>query len=48
VFKPFYRLENSRCRETGGAGLGLAIAQQLAETLGGGLKVCLHLPAVFL
>lgn len=55
VLKPFYRLENSRSRETGGAGLGLAIAQQLAETLGGrlalanreggGLEVRLHLPA---
>lgn len=57
VLKPFYRLENSRSRETGGAGLGLAIAQQLAETLGGrlalvnreggGLEVRLHLPAPF-
>jgi signal transduction histidine kinase len=37
VLKPFYRLENSRSRETGGAGLGLAIAQQLAEALGGRL-----------
>jgi signal transduction histidine kinase len=39
VLKPFYRLENSRSRETGGAGLGLAIAQQLAETLGGHLEL---------
>jgi len=55
VLKPFYRLENSRSRETGGAGLGLAIALQLAEALGGrlalanreggGLEVRLHLPA---
>jgi signal transduction histidine kinase len=54
VLKPFYRLENSRSRETGGAGLGLAIAQQLAEALGGrlelsnreggGLELRLHLP----
>jgi signal transduction histidine kinase len=55
VLKPFYRLENSRSRETGGAGLGLAIALQLAEALGGqlalanreggGLEVRLQLPA---
>jgi signal transduction histidine kinase len=54
VLKPFYRLESSRSRETGGAGLGLAIAHQLAGALGGqlelanrsggGLEVCLHLP----
>jgi signal transduction histidine kinase len=27
VLEPFYRLDESRSRETGGAGLGLAIAQ---------------------
>ena len=26
VFEPFYRVEESRSRETGGVGLGLAIA----------------------
>ena len=30
VFRPFYRLESSRNRETGGSGLGLAVARQLA------------------
>ena len=30
VFRPFYRLEHSRNRETGGSGLGLAVARQLA------------------
>jgi two-component system osmolarity sensor histidine kinase EnvZ len=30
VFRPFYRLEQSRNRTTGGSGLGLAIARQLA------------------
>jgi len=31
VFRPFYRLESSRNRRTGGTGLGLAVAQQLAQ-----------------
>lgn len=31
VFEPFLRLEESRSRETGGAGLGLAIARRLAR-----------------
>ncbi|MFE8070792.1 HAMP domain-containing sensor histidine kinase [Marinobacteraceae bacterium S3BR75-40.1] len=35
VFEPFYRLEQSRNRETGGAGLGLAIARTLVRGLGG-------------
>jgi len=29
VFRPFFRLENSRSMDTGGSGLGLAIVQQL-------------------
>lgn len=37
VLQPFYRLEESRNRDTGGAGLGLAIAQQLALAMGGTL-----------
>jgi signal transduction histidine kinase len=31
VFNPFYRLEESRSRETGGVGLGLAIAQSIVQ-----------------
>ncbi len=37
VFLPFYRLEGSRSQETGGIGLGLAIAQSLIERNGGTL-----------
>ncbi len=54
VLEPFYRLEPSRSRETGGAGLGLAIAQSIAQahggqvTLtnrpGGGLRAVISLP----
>jgi len=54
VFDPFYRLEASRGRESGGAGLGLSIARNLARlhggdiTLrnlsGGGLEADLRLP----
>ena len=54
VFAPFYRVEASRSRETGGAGLGLAIASHLAIALrgelrltnrtGGGLEARLVLP----
>ncbi|HWH81456.1 MAG TPA: ATP-binding protein [Burkholderiaceae bacterium] len=33
VIQPFYRVESSRNRDSGGAGLGLAIAQELADAL---------------
>jgi signal transduction histidine kinase len=42
VFEPFYRLENSRSRETGGSGLGLTIALNIAEQHGGTLRLSNH------
>lgn len=39
VFQPFYRIESSRNRVTGGAGLGLAIAHQLSLALDGSLTL---------
>jgi signal transduction histidine kinase len=39
VFEPFVRLEDSRSRETGGAGLGLAIAKANIQADGGTLAL---------
>ncbi|MGE0734151.1 MAG: ATP-binding protein [Alphaproteobacteria bacterium] len=54
VFKPFFRMENSRNRASGGAGLGLTIARDimrghggdvlLADSPLGGLRAVLRLP----
>lgn len=54
VFEPFYRLEGSRSRETGGVGLGLSVARDIARAhggelvlqnrAGGGLEAILSLP----
>ena len=55
VFDPFFRLETSRNRETGGAGLGLSITRNilrahggdvaLSNRAGGGLRATVTLPA---
>lgn len=55
VFRAFYRIENSRNKETGGIGLGLAITKDIITAHGGhivledgplgGLRVVIKLPA---
>jgi len=54
VFRPFYRLDESRNLETGGVGLGLSIARdvirnhggqvRLGDSSHGGLRVHIRLP----
>ncbi|MEA3291110.1 MAG: ATP-binding protein [Pseudomonadota bacterium] len=39
VFQPFFRLESSRSRETGGTGMGLAIARNIARLHGGDITL---------
>ncbi len=39
VFEPFYRLESSRNRDSGGTGLGLTIARDIAQAHGGSLTL---------
>lgn len=39
LFDRFYRPDNSRSRRTGGSGIGLSIAQAVAEAYGGKIKV---------
>lgn len=42
VFEPFYRIETSRSRESGGTGLGLTIARNIAEQHGGSITLANH------
>lgn len=54
VFAPFYRVDGSRNRDTGGTGLGLAVARtivlaqcgilSLENRPGGGLRAVIRLP----
>ena len=39
VFEPFVRLDQSRCRDSGGVGLGLALAKKICEAHGGSLTI---------
>lgn len=39
IFERFYRLDDSRARETGGTGLGLSIARETVEMHGGSIKI---------
>lgn len=39
VFQPFYRLDTSRSKDTGGSGLGLYIARELAGLMGARLSL---------
>ncbi|PZR55833.1 MAG: hypothetical protein DLM50_09885 [Candidatus Meridianibacter frigidus] len=42
VFEPFFRIESSRSRETGGTGIGLTIARNIAERHGGTIALRNH------
>jgi signal transduction histidine kinase len=44
VFEPFTRLEGSRSRSTGGTGLGLGIARDIAQLHGGTLRLVNRAP----
>ena len=56
IFDPFYRIDSSRSRDTGGVGLGLSIVKTCVESCGGtvacenrqpcGLRISIQLPLV--
>lgn len=39
LFEPFYRVDRSRSKKTGGYGLGLSICKRILEAHGGGIAV---------
>jgi two-component system sensor histidine kinase BaeS len=39
IFERFYRVDKSRSRSLGGSGIGLTIAQSLAQAMGGAIRV---------
>jgi two-component system sensor histidine kinase CpxA len=45
IFDPFYRLDASRTRDTGGVGLGLTIAKTCVEACGGKITAANTSPA---
>lgn len=45
IFERFYRVDDDRCRTTGGVGLGLAIVKSLVEGMGGHVTVASQLGA---
>ncbi len=39
VFEPFYRVDRSRSRDSGGYGLGLSLSKKIMEACGGGITI---------
>jgi signal transduction histidine kinase len=39
LFEPFYRVDRSRSRETGGYGLGLSLCKRIMEAHGGSIAI---------